>query len=104
MGHPLAVTIPICGRNYQCCQLFTKHIVAPVPERNLGGGVELDDHPIVVNADNAIKRRLKHGCLASLALGQLPCGLPLRTDVPEDQYAADDLAVLAADRCGTIVN
>ena len=67
-GQALPVGFAQRPRNDALGHLATQHFLPAVAERALGRRVEFDDPTLVVDADDAIERRLEHRGLAGLAL------------------------------------
>ena len=70
MGKPLTVTLTIGWRDKECREFAAEHILAPVTKGALGGAIELRNHPVVGNADDAIQGRFERSAFARLALAQ----------------------------------
>ena len=80
---PVEVALAELRRDDQLGERPAERLVPRQAEGLLGGGVPLEDAPLVVGGDHAVERRLEHGLLARLAhLERLLGAAPVASTAP----------------------
>ena len=80
--HRAAVEVAQVLRHQQPGEVASDRFVPAVAERALGGGVEFDDLPVMIDRDDAVERRFEHALSADAR------GFLIRHGRPEQQAGA----------------
>src|SRR5262249_56893632 len=82
----------------------TQHIRTAISECPLGGAIELEDPPLVIDCYDPVERRLHDPSRASFTLPDARLRMPSLGDVVEHQNDADRATAAIANRRGAVID